>query len=43
MNDYAILVAGWPEKLISYNIKKVKSNKTSVAGWPEKLISYNNK
>ena len=36
-----VMVAGWPEKLISYN-EIIKLNALgAVAGWPEKLISYN--
>ena len=34
-------VAGWPEKLISYNCLVSTSLSFIVAGWPEKLISYN--
>ena len=35
------MVAGWPEKLISYNPEKPREPYDIVAGWPEKLISYN--
>ena len=36
-----ILVADWPEKLISYNRNYKIVQGESVADWPEKLISYN--
>ena len=34
-------VAGWPEKLISYNKSDDNAVLNEVAGWPEKLICYN--
>ena len=35
------MVAGWPENVISYNIKSEEEVIVSVAGWPENVISYN--
>ena len=41
MNNTNQSVAGWPEKLISYNADVLDVLEIIVAGWPEKLISYN--
>ena len=34
-------VAGWQDKLISYNLQEMKEKRLNVAGWQDKLISYN--